>query len=89
MKKVALILFSFVFLFGTLLVGCGDQEADLEADLEADYEEDSEPGAIETFTKETADEITTSIKKPLNKARTVKKTGQDRMKNVDGMVNED
>ena len=85
MKKTAFILLSFVFLFGTLLVGCADQEADLEAE----YEEESEPGAIETFTKETADEITTSIKKPLNKARTVKKTGQDRMKNMDGMVNED
>ena len=81
MKTAAFILLSFVFLFGTLLVGCGDREAD--------YEEDSEPGAIETFTKETADEITTSIKKPLNKARAVKKTGQDRMKNMDGMVNED
>ena len=88
MKKTALILLSFVFLFGTLLVGCADQEVDQETDYEAEYEEDSEPGAIETFTKETADEITTSIKKPLNKARTVKKTGQDRMKNVDGMVQE-
>lgn len=78
MKKTAIILLSFVFLFGTLLVGCAENEAD--------YEEDSEPGAIETFTKETADEITTSIKKPLNKARTVKKTGQNRMKNMDGMV---
>ena len=78
MKKTALILLSLVFLFGILLVGCSDHEAD--------YEEDSEPGAIETFTKETADEITTSIKKPLNKARVVKKSGQDRMKNMDGMV---
>ncbi len=84
MKKTALILLSLVFLFGTLLVGCADHEADHEAD----YEEDSEPGAIETFTKETADEITTSIKKPLNKARAVKKTGQDRMKNMDGMGKE-
>ena len=38
--------------------------------------------------EETADEITTSIKKPLNKARAVKKTGQDRMKNMDGLVKE-
>ena len=78
MKKSILILFSIVFLFGTLLVGCAEHEED----------SDSEPGAIETFTRETADEITTSIKKPLNKARTVKKTGQNRMKNMDGMVKE-
>ena len=78
MKKTAIILLSFVFLFGTLLLGCAEHEAD--------YGEDSKPGAIETFTKETADEITTSIKKPLNKARTVKKTVQNRMKNMDGMV---
>ena len=80
MKKSVLVLLSYVFLFGTLLVGCAEHEAD--------YVEDSEPGAIETFTKETADEITTSIKKPLNKARTVQKTGQNRMKNMDGMVKE-
>ena len=76
MKKTVLILLSFLFLFGTLLVGCAEQE------------EEPEPGAIETFTKETADEITTSIKRPLNKARSVKKTGQDRMKGLDGMVKE-
>ncbi len=80
MKKTALILLSFVFLFGTLLAGCSEHEAD--------YEENSEPGAIETFTKETADEITTSIKKPLNKARAAKNTGQDRMKGMDGIVKE-
>jgi hypothetical protein len=76
MKKTAFILLSIALLFGTLLAGC------------ADYEEDSEPGMIETFTEETADEITTSIKRPLNKARSVKKTGQDRMKGMDGMVKE-
>ena len=76
MKKIGLILLSFAFLFGTLIVGC------------AEHEEDSEPGAIEAFTEETADEITTAIKKPLNKARAVKTTGEDRMKNMDGMVKE-
>ena len=76
MKTIALIFLSIVFLCGTLLAGCADQERD------------SEPGAIETFTEETADEITTSIKRPLNKARSVKKTGQDRMQDLDGMVKE-
>ena len=76
MKKSAIIFLSIVFLCATLLASCADQE------------KDSEPGVIETFTEETADEITTSIKRPLNKARSVKKTGQDRMKDVDGMVKE-
>ena len=76
MKKTVLVLFLFIFLFGVLLIAC------------ANNEEDSEPGVIESFTEETADEITTSIKRPLNKARAVKKTGQDRMKNLDDMVKE-
>lgn len=76
MKKSVLLFLSIVFVFGTLLAGCADQK------------EDSEPGAIKTLTEETADEITTSIKRPLNKARAVKKTGQDRMKGLDEMVKE-
>jgi ABC-type uncharacterized transport system substrate-binding protein len=74
MKKIALTFLSIVFLCATLLASCADQE------------EDSVPGVIETFTEETADEITTSIKKPLNKARAVKKTGRHRMKGMDGIV---
>jgi ABC-type uncharacterized transport system substrate-binding protein len=76
MKKTVLMLFLFIFFCGALLFACTNNE------------EDSEPGAIESFTEETADEITSSIKKPLNKARAVKNTGQDRMKNVDDMVKE-
>ncbi len=54
----------------------------------ADKEEDSEQGAIETFTEKTADEITTSIKTPINKARSAKDTSQNRMKDMDGMAKE-
>jgi hypothetical protein len=54
----------------------------------ANDDEESKSGAVESFTENKANEITTSIKKPLNKARLVKNTGQDRMKNVDGMVQE-
>ena len=77
MRKTVLVIVLIVFFFGTTFSACTSQE------------EDSEPGAIESFTEETAHEITTSIKKPLNKARAVKNTSQDRMKNMDGMVNED
>ena len=76
MKKTLFMLGTIVFLFGTLLVSC------------TDHKEDSEPGVIETFTEKTADEITTSIKRPLNKARAVRQTGQDRMKGLDEMVKE-
>ena len=76
MRKSVLVIVLIVFFFGTMFSACTSQE------------EDSEPGAIKSFTEETAHEITTSIKKPLNKARTVKNTGQDRMKNMDGLVNE-
>jgi hypothetical protein len=54
----------------------------------ANNEEDSEPGAIESFTKKTANEITTSIKTPINKARSAKTTSEDRMKEMDGMAKE-
>ena len=76
MRKTVLVIVLIVFFFGTMFSACTSQE------------EDSEPGAIESFTEETAHEITTSIKKPLNKARAVKNTGQDRMKNMDDMVKE-
>ena len=76
MKKTVLIILIIIFFFSLIFTACGRQE------------EDPEPGAIETFTEETADQITTSIKKPLNKARSVKKTGQNRMKNLDDMAKE-
>ena len=76
MKKSIFVIVLVAFLFGTILTACGKQE------------EDPEPGAIETFTEETADQITSSIKKPLNKARSVKKIGQNRMKNLDDMAKE-
>ena len=76
MKKTVLIILIIIFFFNMMFTACARQE------------DDSEPGAIETFTDDTADQITTSIKKPLNKARTVKKTGQNRMKNLDNMARE-
>ena len=77
MRKTVLIFVTIVFFFGAMFSACTSQE------------EDSEPGVIESFTEETAHEITTSIKKPLNKARAAKNTGQDRMNNMDGMVSKD
>ena len=77
MRKTVLVIVLIVFFLGTMFTACARQE------------ENSEPGVIESFTEETAHEITTSIKKPLNKARAVKNTGQNRMKNMDGMVKED
>jgi hypothetical protein len=76
MRKTILVIVLISFFFGTMFTACAKQE------------EDPEPGVIESFTEETADQITTSIKKPLNKARSVKKTGQNRMKNLDDMANE-
>ena len=77
MRKTVLIFVTIVFFFGAMFSACTSQE------------EDSEPGVIESFTEETAHEITTSIKKPLNKARAVRNTGQDRMKNMDEMVDKE
>ena len=76
MKRNVLILFFIVFFGGAVFLACTNNE------------EDSEPGAIESFTGKTADEITTSIKTPINKARSAKTTGENRMKDMDGMVKE-
>jgi hypothetical protein len=76
MKRNVLIIFFILLLAGTMLFAC------------AGGEEDSEPGAIEKLTDETADEIVDKIKTPINKARSAKKTSQDRMKNMDDAVNE-
>jgi hypothetical protein len=72
-----------------MFFACANNEEDSEPGaIESFNEEDSEPGAIESFTEKTADEITTSIKTPINKARSAKNTGQDRMKDLDEMVKE-
>ncbi len=42
----------------------------------------------ESSSEKKADEITTSIKTPINKARSAKNASQDRMKDVDGMAKE-
>jgi hypothetical protein len=76
MKRTVWTIVFIAFFFGTMFTGCARQE------------QDSEPGVIESFTEETADEITTSIKRPLNKARSVKNSSQNRMKNLDDMANE-
>ncbi len=76
MKRTVLILLFIAYFFGAVFLAC------------ANNEEDSEPGAIEYFTKKTADEITTSIKTPINKARSAKTAGQNRMKDMDEMVKE-
>jgi hypothetical protein len=76
MRKTIWVIVLILFFFGALFTACARQE------------EDPEPGVIETFTEDTADQITTSIKKPLNKARTVKKSGQNRMKSLDNMAKE-
>jgi len=76
MYRNVLIVLIVVLLSGAMVFACANKE------------EDSEPGAIETFTEKTADEITTSIKTPINKARSAKDTSQNRMKDVDGMAKE-
>ena len=76
MMKNVLILLCFVFFGGAVFLACTNNA------------EDSEPGAIESFTEKTADEVTTSIKTPINKARSARKTVQNRMKDSDEMVKE-
>ena len=76
MKRNVLIIIFVLLLAGTMLFACAGDE------------EEAEPGAIEKLTDETADEIIKTIKTPLNKAHSVKKTGEDRMKNIDDAVNE-
>jgi hypothetical protein len=76
MKKDVLIIFFVLILAGTMLFACARDE------------EESEPGAIEKLTDETADEIVKTIKTPINKAHSAKKSSEDRMKNIDDAVNE-
>lgn len=76
MKRNVLIIFFILLLAGTMLFACARDE------------EESEPGAIEKLTDETADEIVKTIKTPLNKAHSAKKTSEDRMKNIDDALKE-
>ena len=76
MKRNAIIILFVLILAGTMLFGCERNE------------EEAEPGAIEKLTEETADEIVDKIKTTLNKARSAKDTGEDRMKNIEDAVNE-
>jgi hypothetical protein len=74
MKRNAIIILFVLILAGTMLFGCERNE------------EQTEPGAIEKLTEETADEIVDKIKTPLNKARSAKNTGEDRMKDIEDAV---
>ena len=76
MKKTVLIIIFVLLLAGTMLLDCARDD------------EESEPGAIEKLTQETADEIVDKIKTPIDKAHSVKNTGEDRMRNIDDTVKE-
>ena len=80
MKRNAIIILFVLLLAGTMLFAC-DRNVE-------ENEEASEPGTIEKLTEETADEIVDKIKTPLNKARSAKNTGEDRMKDIDDAVKE-
>ncbi|MGD8520758.1 MAG: hypothetical protein PVF56_06400 [Desulfobacterales bacterium] len=77
MKKRIVILLILIF-SGTTFFACTDKAADKTGN--------SEKGAIEKFTDKTAKEAVQKIRTPMNKARAVKTTGENKMKNMDEMV---
>ena len=77
MKKRIVVLLILIF-FGTTFFACADKAAD-----KAEY---SEKGAIEKFTDKTAKKAVGNIRTPINKARAVKTSGENKMKNMDEMV---
>ena len=76
MKKNFLFTIFILFLAGSLLLACTRDE------------NEAEPGAIEKFTDETAEEIVNSIKTPLNNAHSARDIGEDRMQDIDDAVKE-
>jgi hypothetical protein len=80
MKKKRIVTLLILIFFGATFFACADKAADKA--------EDSEKGAIEKFTDKTAKEAVEKIRTPINKARAVKTTGENKMKNMDEMVNQ-
>jgi len=78
MKKKRIIILLILIFFGTTFFACADKASD--------QAENSEKGAIEKFTDKTAKEAVGNIRTPINKARAVKTTGENKMKNMDEMV---
>ena len=76
MKKKRIVILLILIFFGATFFACADKA------------EDSEKGAIEKFTDKTAKEAVEKIRTPINKARAVKTTGENKMKNMDAMVNQ-
>ncbi len=76
MKTKGITILLILILLGTTLFGCTDKG------------EDTEKSAIESFTDKTAKKAVDKIRTPINKARSVKTTGENKMQNVDEMVNE-
>ena len=90
MKKKRIIILLILIFFGTTFFACADKAADQAKNSEkgAIEAEDSEKGAIEKFTDKTAKEVVGKIHTPINKARAVKTAGENKMNNMDEMVNQ-
>lgn len=82
MYKTKIFLRTIALLLVIGLLSCGYQSET------ADKAEYSEKGATEKFTDKTAKEAVGNIRTPINKARAVKTTGENKMKNMDEMVNQ-
>jgi len=90
MKKKRIIILLILIFFGTTFFACADKASDQAENSEkgAIETENSEKGAIEKFTDKTAKEAVGKIRTPINKARAVKTTGENKMRNMDEMVKE-
>ena len=92
MKKKRLIILLVLIFLGAAFFACSDKAADNAAENAAEnvgeQAEDSEKGVIEQFTSKTAKEAVKAIRTPINKARKVKTRGENKMSNMDEMVNQ-
>jgi hypothetical protein len=92
MKKKRILILLILIFFGITFFACADKAADNvvdnTADSAAEEAEDSEKGVIEKFTSKTAKEAVKAIRTPINKARKVKGIGENKMKDMDEMVNQ-
>jgi hypothetical protein len=92
MKKKRILILLILIFFGITFFACADKAADNAvdntADSAAEEAEDSEKGVIEKFTSKTAKEAVKAIRTPINKARAAKKVGENKMNNMDEMVNQ-
>lgn len=83
MKKKRIIILLILIFFGITFFACADKTANSDKGAE-----DSDKGAIEKFTDKTAKEAVNKIRTPINKARAVKTSSENKMKNMDEMANQ-